>query len=178
MEINTLLYVIAHAPYSDQIRENVLSKQYYCDIDIAHLIAFNENLAHRLNNEPAEIIPIASTFDRALQMAMLTKTTVRSSPQDLHSKDPVPLPKRRRPQSRQSPPRTPTPHPFLRLTHFNSWSDRDKRVTSRPHSGHCHRRQHPQLKSHKAAHPMPKLRTYRRSRGQFWVYWHHTASHM
>lgn len=44
--------------YRDQIRENVLSKQYYCDIDIAHLIAFNEELANRLNNEPAEIIPI------------------------------------------------------------------------------------------------------------------------
>ena len=43
---------------SDQIRENVLSKQYYCDIDIAHLIAFDEDLANRLNNEPAEIIPL------------------------------------------------------------------------------------------------------------------------
>ncbi|KXT15349.1 hypothetical protein AC579_10432 [Pseudocercospora musae] len=50
--------------YRDQIRENVLSKQYYCDIDIAHLIAFNEELANRLNNEPAEIIPI---FEAALK---------------------------------------------------------------------------------------------------------------
>ncbi|KAF7189973.1 DNA replication licensing factor mcm5 [Pseudocercospora fuligena] len=50
--------------YRDQIRENVLSKQYYCDIDIAHLIAFNEELANRLNNEPADIIPI---FESALK---------------------------------------------------------------------------------------------------------------
>nr|POE72764.1 dna replication licensing factor mcm5 [Quercus suber] len=50
--------------YRDQIRENVLSKQYYCDIDITHLIAFDEDLAHRLNNEPAEIIPI---FESALK---------------------------------------------------------------------------------------------------------------
>ncbi|KAK3686788.1 minichromosome maintenance protein 5 [Vermiconidia calcicola] len=50
--------------YRDQIRENVLSKQYYCDIDITHLIAFNEHLAHRLNNEPGEIIPI---FEAALK---------------------------------------------------------------------------------------------------------------
>ncbi|PPJ59400.1 hypothetical protein CBER1_06899 [Cercospora berteroae] len=50
--------------YRDQIRENVLSKQYYCDIDIAHLIAFNEELANRLNNEPGEIIPI---FEAALK---------------------------------------------------------------------------------------------------------------
>ena len=47
-------------PFRDQIRENVLSKQFYCDIDIAHLIAFNEHLAHRINHEPAEIIPIVS----------------------------------------------------------------------------------------------------------------------
>lgn len=46
--------------YRDQMRENVLSKQYYCDVDIAHLIAYNEHLADRLNNEPAEIIPIVS----------------------------------------------------------------------------------------------------------------------
>ena len=36
----------------------MLSNQYYCDVDIAHLIAFNEDLAHRLNNEPGEITPI------------------------------------------------------------------------------------------------------------------------
>ncbi|TKA52756.1 hypothetical protein B0A55_12132 [Friedmanniomyces simplex] len=50
--------------YRDQIRENVLSKQYYCDVDIAHLIAFNEHLAHRLSNEPADIIPL---FENAIR---------------------------------------------------------------------------------------------------------------
>lgn len=49
---------IADLNCRDQIRENVLSKQYYCDVDIAHLIAYNEQLAHRLNNEPADIIPL------------------------------------------------------------------------------------------------------------------------
>lgn len=28
------------------------------DVDIAHLISFNEELAHRLSNEPTEILPI------------------------------------------------------------------------------------------------------------------------
>ncbi|EGP85117.1 unnamed protein product [Zymoseptoria tritici ST99CH_1A5] len=50
--------------YRDQIRENVLSKQYYCDIDIAHLIAYNEELANKLNNEPGDMIPI---FEAALK---------------------------------------------------------------------------------------------------------------
>ena len=42
----------------DQIRENVLVKQYFCDIDVAHLISYNEELAHKLTTQPADIIPL------------------------------------------------------------------------------------------------------------------------
>ncbi|KAF2703073.1 MCM-domain-containing protein [Pleomassaria siparia CBS 279.74] len=51
--------------YRDQIRENVLVKQYYCDIDIAHLISYDEELAHKLTQDPAEIIPL---FEAALKI--------------------------------------------------------------------------------------------------------------
>lgn len=44
--------------YRDQIRENVLLRQYYCDVDVGHLISFNEELAHRLVTEPTEIVPL------------------------------------------------------------------------------------------------------------------------
>ncbi|KEF63587.1 minichromosome maintenance protein 5 (cell division control protein 46) [Exophiala aquamarina CBS 119918] len=50
--------------YRDQIRENVLVKQYYCDIDLAHLISYNEELAHRLTSNPADMIPL---FEAALK---------------------------------------------------------------------------------------------------------------
>ncbi|KAI9857034.1 MAG: minichromosome maintenance protein 5 [Trichoglossum hirsutum] len=50
--------------YRDQVRENVLTKQYYCDVDIAHLISFNEELAHKLTTEPGEVIPL---FEAALK---------------------------------------------------------------------------------------------------------------
>jgi len=50
--------------YRDQIRENVLVRQYYCDIDIAHLISYNEELAHKLTTDPADIIPL---FEAALK---------------------------------------------------------------------------------------------------------------
>ncbi|KAJ5669877.1 DNA replication licensing factor mcm5 [Penicillium macrosclerotiorum] len=50
--------------YRDQLRQNALVKQYYCDIDIAHLISYNEELAHKLTSEPADIIPL---FELALQ---------------------------------------------------------------------------------------------------------------
>ena len=43
----------------DQIRENVLVKQYYCDVDVAHLISYNEELAHKLTTQPGDIIPLA-----------------------------------------------------------------------------------------------------------------------
>ncbi|KAJ5702653.1 hypothetical protein N7488_010201 [Penicillium malachiteum] len=50
--------------YRDQLRQNVLVKRYYCDIDIAHLISYNEELAHKLTTEPADIIPL---FESALR---------------------------------------------------------------------------------------------------------------
>lgn len=42
----------------EQLKENALLKKYYCDIDIGDLIKYNEELAHRLVTEPAEIIPL------------------------------------------------------------------------------------------------------------------------
>ncbi|KAK4227102.1 MCM2/3/5 family-domain-containing protein [Podospora fimiseda] len=50
--------------YRDQLRENALLKKYYCDVNIGDLIKFNEEIAHRLVTEPAELIPI---FEGALR---------------------------------------------------------------------------------------------------------------
>ncbi|KAH7165993.1 MCM2/3/5 family-domain-containing protein [Dactylonectria macrodidyma] len=50
--------------YRDQLRENALLKNYYCDVNINDLINFNEELAHKLASEPAEIIPL---FEGALK---------------------------------------------------------------------------------------------------------------
>lgn len=40
------------------------------DVDIGHLISFNEELAHKLSNEPADIIPIvgAPTLAKILSL--------------------------------------------------------------------------------------------------------------
>ncbi|KAH0171316.1 MCM-domain-containing protein, partial [Aureobasidium melanogenum] len=62
-----MAYSIANGaifPYRDQIHQNYLAKQYYCDVDIAHVATFNEHLAHRLNNEPADMIPL---FEAAIK---------------------------------------------------------------------------------------------------------------
>jgi DNA replication licensing factor MCM5 len=42
----------------DQLRENALLKKFYCDVNITDIIKYNEELAHRLVTEPAEIIPL------------------------------------------------------------------------------------------------------------------------
>ncbi|RFN44665.1 minichromosome maintenance protein 5 (cell division control protein 46) [Fusarium flagelliforme] len=49
--------------YRDLLRENTLLKRYYCDVNIDDLIGFNEELAHQLTSEPAEVIPL---FEYAL----------------------------------------------------------------------------------------------------------------
>ena len=54
---------LSHSSYRDQIRQNVLVKQYYCDVDIAHLISYDEELAHKLTTEPTEIIPLVCSYN-------------------------------------------------------------------------------------------------------------------
>jgi len=63
----------------DQIRENALIEQFFCDVDIAHLISYDEELAHTLNTEPATIIPI---FEGALKRC--TQRIVYPSQKDVH----------------------------------------------------------------------------------------------
>lgn len=63
----------------DQIRQNVLVKQYYCDIDIAHLISYNEGLAHSLTTEPADIIPLVGDISSQYLEPILTTSMALSS---------------------------------------------------------------------------------------------------
>lgn len=44
--------------FRTQLQENALLGKYYCDVNINDLINYNEELAHRLVTEPAEIIPL------------------------------------------------------------------------------------------------------------------------
>ncbi|KAK9464829.1 MCM2/3/5 family-domain-containing protein [Lipomyces arxii] len=50
--------------YRDQLRENILVKKYFLTVDIAHLISYNEDLAHKLANEPSELL---SLFEAAVR---------------------------------------------------------------------------------------------------------------
>ncbi|TDZ26361.1 DNA replication licensing factor mcm5 [Colletotrichum orbiculare MAFF 240422] len=50
--------------YRNQLKENALLKKYYCDVDVADLINYDEELANKLSKTPAEIIPL---FESALK---------------------------------------------------------------------------------------------------------------
>jgi DNA replication licensing factor MCM5 len=51
---------LANWVFRDQLRQNVLVKRFFCDVDVAHLIAYNEELAHRLTSSPQDTIPLVS----------------------------------------------------------------------------------------------------------------------
>lgn len=46
--------------HSDRLRANLLAKQYVLEVDLDHLIAFNEELANRIRETPGEIVPLVS----------------------------------------------------------------------------------------------------------------------
>lgn len=49
--------------YRNQLRENLLVKEYALTVDSEHLIGYNENLNKSLMDEPAELVPL---FERAI----------------------------------------------------------------------------------------------------------------
>lgn len=49
--------------YRDQLSQNLLTKQYFIEVDLNHLINYNADLANKLSNSPAEFLPLVSWVD-------------------------------------------------------------------------------------------------------------------
>lgn len=45
---------------SDKLRANILLKQYYLEVDLQHVGLYNEELAHAIQDQPGEIMPLVS----------------------------------------------------------------------------------------------------------------------
>ena len=75
----------ANSLIRDQIRENAIVKQYYCDVDIAHLISYNEELAHKLTTQPADIIPLVRRFSIIDLLEGLTVYSSRQPSKSAHA---------------------------------------------------------------------------------------------
>jgi DNA replication licensing factor MCM5 len=46
--------------YRDALRANLLLKQYLLEVDLQHVGLFNEELAHAIQEQPGEIMPLVS----------------------------------------------------------------------------------------------------------------------
>lgn len=55
---NTRIMMVFHMQFRDQLRDNILVKQFYLNVNIAHLISFNEELADKLTSNPADMLPL------------------------------------------------------------------------------------------------------------------------
>lgn len=42
------------------LSDNLMTKQYYIEVDMSHLISFDHELAKKLIAEPAEMLPLVS----------------------------------------------------------------------------------------------------------------------
>lgn len=193
--------------YRDQIRQNVLSKRYFCDVDIGHLIAYDEQLAHRLNNEPGEIVPIVCTlllFSPSYHFHTYPSSHGRSPPPYLplvsasliHNSyllpmlhDLIPATVRGCHQAMYTEDRLPftakclfaSPPITSTLVHHpntHSWLDCHPRLSPRPHSWYRHWRQHSLLKSHHSTHSVSKLPAFTKHSCHWWLHWRHPTAYL
>ena len=49
--------------YSDILRGNLLLKQYQLEVDLRHISLYNDELAHAIQDRPADILPLVSALD-------------------------------------------------------------------------------------------------------------------
>ena len=48
---------------SDMLRGNLLLKQYQLEVDLRHISLYNDELAHAIQDRPADILPLVSALD-------------------------------------------------------------------------------------------------------------------
>jgi DNA replication licensing factor MCM5 len=72
--------------YRQQLQENVVIKHYSLTVDIAHLLAYNEDLGQRVTDEPTELLPI---FENAAKEAAKRIVYPSSAEQDEVSRIPM-----------------------------------------------------------------------------------------
>ncbi|CAD6584776.1 MAG: minichromosome maintenance protein 5 [Cyphobasidiales sp. Tagirdzhanova-0007] len=63
----------------DRLRANLLAKQHVLEVDLDHLIAFNEELANRIRETPGEIMPLFETALRRSAKQILTPLGSRAN---------------------------------------------------------------------------------------------------
>ncbi|KAG0170098.1 minichromosome maintenance protein 5 [Apophysomyces sp. BC1034] len=63
----------------DQLRENLMLKQYYIEVDMKHLISHKETLADKLSGSPAELLPLFENAVKESARRILFSAATQSS---------------------------------------------------------------------------------------------------
>ena len=72
--------------YRDQLRNNILVKNYSLTVNMEHLIGYNEDIYKKLSDEPSDIIPL---FETAItQVAKRISILSRAQSANNNDKDP------------------------------------------------------------------------------------------
>ena len=61
-----------HTSRRDQLRANLLLKQYQLEVDLRHVGLYNDELAHAIQDRPADILPLVSTISLSLDSKLRT----------------------------------------------------------------------------------------------------------
>jgi hypothetical protein len=61
-----------HPSRRDQLRANLLLKQYQLEVDLRHVGLYNDELAHAIQDRPADILPLVSTISLSLDSKLRT----------------------------------------------------------------------------------------------------------
>ncbi|POV98383.1 hypothetical protein PSTT_14492 [Puccinia striiformis] len=61
--------------YRDRLRTNLLAKVYAIEIELQHLIVYDEELAHSISNSPGEILPLFEIAVRKVAEAMVSPSS-------------------------------------------------------------------------------------------------------
>jgi len=52
------LFTASHGMRSDKLRGNILLKQHLLEVDLRHVGLFNDELAHAIQDRPADVLPL------------------------------------------------------------------------------------------------------------------------
>ena len=62
--------------YRDQLKRNLLVKKYYLEVDLGHLINFDESLGSRVREEPGKHLPMVNFFWKTLSFPVFNFSTL------------------------------------------------------------------------------------------------------
>lgn len=77
----------SHFLYRDQLRNNLLVKNYSLAVNMEHLIGYNEDLYKRLSDEPSDVVPLFEVSITQVAKRITLLSRVQQSENDLDSTD-------------------------------------------------------------------------------------------